>query len=107
MIDCKHKHCVVAMNVGYTLEKCNLFQMLVNDEICGNCDSCEGKMTQPPVEVDFLKRNDHELKAISMVCNQCPLFDLKSQMCKKYKGLPVPVSSWSQHPSNHCPEHQW
>lgn len=106
MINCKYKSAIVDTRNGYTATFCDRHCYPVNDVICSRCSDCEGEM-RPPVEHDYPVRNKSELEAIQIVCSQCPSFHDGSQCCQKICNQINPVSVWSQHPNNHCPEKKW
>lgn len=105
MIDCKHKNVIAILNNGVQCEMCHLLGRTVNDTICSKCKSREGEMARPPVEVDFPRRSDEELRSITTTCYGCPL--LKDHMCSKMKQELNPPDIAAQHPSKHCPEDRW
>jgi hypothetical protein len=105
MLSCKHKTAIAILNNGVTSEFCALFGRTVNDTICSSCVNKQGEMAHPPVEVDFPRRSDEELRVISDTCYGCPL--LKDHRCSKMKQELNPPDIAAQHPSKHCPEDLW
>ena len=107
MIECTHKNVMVVINMGLITEFCIKHGRFVNDTICGQCSDREGGFDHPPMEAEFPRRSDEEIKSVHNVCKSCPLFKVHEQTCSKMPYQVIPTDIWSQHPSNHCPEKQW
>ena len=107
MIECESKHVTAILNRGIICELCTKHMKMVNATICSKCPDHNGRGEKLPIEVDFPRRSKEEIEAVHSICNGCPMFDVKTQLCSQMPMEMHPTDIYAQHPSNHCPEKLW
>ena len=85
MLPCRHKHSIVAENLGFTLQHCMLFQKQVNDDICQTCPDRCGKGGAPLVQLEMPTRTP---EAITQIYKMLDFLDgIEKKMDETILGL--------------------
>jgi hypothetical protein len=107
MIECMHQWPLQILNRGLSTIYCTKLKISVNNDICSNCEFCEGERPKQIAEkMDFPSRSKEEIQCIYNVCKRCPLHNAL-KICDKMPNELHPTDVVAQHPSNHCPEGHW